>query len=99
MPGEPDRTLGEIGIAVMFCATFAEITPAALRGRYMGVALSTWSVGHVFGPLIGTILLEQAGRPMLGAACVATGIALFAAHHAIAPGLRRRSGAVDSLSA
>lgn len=31
-------TLGEIGIAVMFGATFADLAPADLRGRYMGVA-------------------------------------------------------------
>jgi MFS family permease len=84
-------TLGEIGVAVMFGATFAEIAPAALRGRYMGVASSTWSVGAVLGPLIGTTLLDQAGRPALWAVCTTTGLILFAAHHAVAPGLRCRT--------
>ena len=63
LPAMPDRswswTLGEIGIAVMFGATFADLAPADLRGRYMGVASTTWSVGAVLGPLVGT----AAARP------------------------------------
>ena len=38
-------TFGEIGIAVMFGAIFADIAPVDLRGRYMGVASTTWSIG------------------------------------------------------
>ena len=52
-------TLGEIGVAVMFGATFADLAPADLRGRYMGVASTTWSIGAVLGPLLGTV----AARP------------------------------------
>jgi MFS family permease len=86
-------TLGEIGIAVMFGATFAELAPGDLRGRYMGVASTTWSLGAVLGPLLGTALLDHAGRTALWAACSATGLALFAAQHAVAPALRRRTSA------
>jgi MFS family permease len=86
-------TLGEIGIAVMFGATFADLAPAELRGRYMGVASSTWSLGGVLGPLLGTALLDHAGRTALWAACSATGLALFAAQQAVAPALRRRTSA------
>src|SRR6266516_1344531 len=86
-------TLGEIGIAVMFGATFADLAPADLRGRYMGVASTTWSLGAVLGPLLGTALLDHAGRTTLWAACSATGLALFAAQQAVAPALRRRSSA------
>ncbi|MEU6784998.1 MFS transporter [Nonomuraea angiospora] len=85
-------TLGQIGIAVMFGATFANLAPADLRGRYMGIASATWSVGAVFGPLAGTVLLDHAGRTALAAACAITGIALFAAQQALGPALRRRSG-------
>jgi len=84
-------TLGEIGVAVMFGATFADLAPADLRGGYMGVASTTWSIGAVFGPLIGTILLDHAGRTALSVACVATGIALFAAQLAVTPALRVRT--------
>jgi MFS family permease len=86
-------TLGEIGVAVMFGATFADLAPADLRGRYMGVASTTWSLGAVLGPLAGTALLDHAGRTALWAACSVTGFALFAAQRAVAPALRRRTSA------
>jgi len=47
----------------------------------------------VLGPLLGTALLDHAGRTALWAACSATGLALFAAQHAVAPALRRRTSA------
>jgi MFS family permease len=84
-------TLGQIGVAVVFGATFADLAPADLRGRYMGVASTTWSLGAVLGPLLGTALLDHAGRTALWAACAATGLALFAAQQAVAPALRRRT--------
>ena len=87
-------TLGEIGIAVMFGATFADLAPAGLRGRYMGVASTTCSLGGVLGPLLGTALLDHAGRTALWAACSATGLALFAAQQTVAPALRRRTSAL-----
>jgi MFS family permease len=87
-------TLGQIGVSVMFGATFANLAPADLRGRYMGVASTTWSVGAVLGPVLGTTLLDNAGRNALWAACTVTGFALFAALRAIAPALRRRTSAL-----
>ncbi|TDD64951.1 MFS transporter [Jiangella aurantiaca] len=86
-------TLGEIGIAVMFGATFADLAPADLRGRYMGVASTMWSIGAVLGPVAGTVLLDHAGRTALGVLGALTGIALFAAQQALGPALRRRTTA------
>jgi predicted MFS family arabinose efflux permease len=86
-------TLGQIGIAVRFGDTFAGLAPAELRGRYMGLASTTWSIGAVLGPLAGTALLELAGPTILGSACAISGIALFAAARALAPALRRRTAA------
>jgi MFS family permease len=87
-------TLGQIGVSVMFGATFAGLAPAGLRGRYMGIASTTWSLGAVLGPLVGTALLDHAGRTTLWVASAATGLALFAAQKAIAPALRRRTAAL-----
>ncbi|MFI6505796.1 MFS transporter [Nonomuraea typhae] len=84
-------TLGQIGVAVMFGATFADLAPADLRGRYMGAASTTWSVGAVLAPLLGTALLDHAGRSALWAACTVIGLVLFAALRALAPALRRRA--------
>lgn len=86
-------TLGQIGIAVRFGDTFADLAPAELRGRYMGLASTTWSIGAVLGPLAGTVLLDLAGPTVLGSACAIGGIALFAAQRALAPALRRRTTA------
>ncbi len=86
-------TAGEIGIAVMFGATFADLAPADLRGRYMGIASTTWSVGGVLGPVAGTVLLDQAGRTALGMVGAVTGLALFAAQQALGPALRCRTSA------
>jgi MFS family permease len=84
-------TLGQIGVSVLFGATFAGLAPADLRGRYMGVASTTWSLGAVLGPLLGTALLDHAGRTALWAASSATGLLLFAAQRAVAPALGRRT--------
>jgi len=84
-------TVGEIGVAVMFGATFADLAPVDLRSRYLGVASTTWSIGAVLGPLLGTVLLAHAGRTALGTVSAITGIALFAGQHALAPALRDRT--------
>jgi MFS family permease len=75
----------------MFGATFADLAPADLRGGYMGVAVATWGVGTVLGPLVGTTLLHHAGRTGLWTTCAVTGIVLCAVQLAVAPALRRRT--------
>ncbi|QFU89930.1 MFS transporter [Amycolatopsis sp. YIM 10] len=89
-------TLGQIGIAVRFGDTFAELAPAELRGRYMGLASTTWSVGAVLGPLAGTALLDVAGPAALGTACAIGGVVLFVAQRALIPALRRRAAAHET---
>ncbi|MGW4058140.1 MFS transporter [Amycolatopsis sp. NPDC004747] len=84
-------TLGQIGIAVRFGDTFAGLAPAGLRGGYLGLASTTWSVGAVLGPLAGTAVLELAGPTALGVSCALGGIALFTAQRALGPALRRRN--------
>lgn len=84
-------TAGEIGVAVVFGATFADLAPADLRGGYMGAAAATWGLGSVLAPLLGTALLDHSGPSVLWATCAATGTALFCIQMAVAPALRRRS--------
>ncbi|HEU5158989.1 MAG TPA: MFS transporter [Streptosporangiaceae bacterium] len=88
-------TAGEVGVAVMFGATFAGLAPADLRGGYMGVAATAWAVGGVLGPLLGPALLERVGPAPLWAGCTVTGVALFAVQQAAAPALRRRTSERD----
>ncbi|WP_037063614.1 MFS transporter [Pseudonocardia acaciae] len=84
-------TAGEVGIAVMFGAIFADLAPADLRGGYMGIAATTWGVGGALGPLLGTAVLERAGATALWLGCAAVGVALFAVLRAAAPALRVRA--------
>lgn len=83
-------SLGQIGLAVQFGATFAALAPPDLRSGYMGVASSAWSLGAVLGPMLGTALLEQAGRTWLGVVAFAAGTLLFLAQQAVAGRLRER---------
>ncbi|WP_409181406.1 MFS transporter [Amycolatopsis sp. VS8301801F10] len=85
-------SLGQIGLAVQFGATFAALAPPDLRSGYLGVASSAWSLGAVLGPIIGTALLQQAGRTCLGVVAFAAGLLLFLAQQAVAGRLRVRSG-------
>jgi MFS family permease len=89
-------TLGQIGVSVLFGSTFAGIAPADLRSRYMGVASTTWSLGSVLGPLLGTAALDHAGRTGLWVVCTVLGIALFLAVRAVGPALRRSSSHPDN---
>jgi MFS family permease len=83
-------SLGQIGMAVQFGATFADLAPPDLRSRYMGVASSAWSLGVTLGPIVGTALLEHTGPTWLGATAVATGFLLFLAQRTVAGSLRQR---------
>ncbi|MBM7791143.1 MFS transporter [Tenggerimyces flavus] len=67
-------TAGEIGIAVMFAATFTDLAPAGMRGGYLGVAYAAWGVGTALGPVLGTALLERAGPTVLWLACALMGL-------------------------
>lgn len=86
-------TAGEIGIAVMYGAVFADLAPADLRGGYMGLAATTWAVGNMLGPLLGTAVLDRGGQPALWLTCAALGITLFLALRRLTPALRQRTSA------
>ncbi len=88
-------TVGEVGVAVMFGITFADLAPADLRGGYMGVAAATWGLGSILGPLLGTAVLDRVGPALLWLGCALTGVTLFAAQQAAAPALRRRTSQQD----
>ncbi|ATY11428.1 MFS transporter [Amycolatopsis sp. AA4] len=83
-------SLGQIGLAVQFGATFAALAPPDLRSRYLGVASSAWSLGAVLGPVLGTALLQQAGRTWLSVVAFAAGILLFLAQQSVAVRLREQ---------
>ncbi|HEU4948963.1 MAG TPA: MFS transporter [Kribbella sp.] len=87
-------TVGEIGYATMIGAVLADLAPADLRGGYLGLAGGmSWGLGSVVGPLLGTSVLEHAGRSTVWIGCAVLGAGLFVAQLAIAPALRARAAA------
>jgi MFS family permease len=51
-------TLGEMIFAPATSTFVANIAPEQYRGRYNGLWVMTWSIGMVFGPVLGTWLFE-----------------------------------------
>jgi MFS family permease len=66
-------TLGEMVTMPMASAYIANLAPAHLRGRYLGVSGLTWSLALVFGPALGMKLLTLSPA-IYFAACGALGL-------------------------
>ena len=66
-------TLGEMLSMPTASAYVADLAPASMRGRYMGVYGLTWTVALVVGPALGMSLLA-AGPSALWLACAALGL-------------------------
>jgi MFS family permease len=62
-------------------ALIAQLAPDHLRGRYMALSMSSWSIGWIAGPAIGAFILQEeplALWPAAAACCLAAGAgALF----------------------
>jgi MFS family permease len=57
-------------------ALIAELAPDHLRGRYMALSTSSWSIGWIAGPALGAFVLQQeppALWPAAAALCLAAG--------------------------
>jgi MFS family permease len=52
-------SLGEMIFAPATSAFVASIAPEQYRGRYNGLWITTWSIGMIFGPTLGTWLFEH----------------------------------------
>ena len=52
-------TFGEMLLVPTSTAVTADLAPANLRGRYMGMLGLTWSVGFGIGPIIGGLISDQ----------------------------------------
>jgi len=83
-------TLGEIATAAAGGAVAADLAPAHLRGRYLGLHGAVCSLGALLAPLGGTQLL-RAGAPALWLTCGAVAAAAALGQLALAPALRRRT--------
>ncbi|MCI0477859.1 MAG: MFS transporter [Anaerolineales bacterium] len=52
-------TFGEMILVPTSTAVTADLAPADLRGRYMGMLGLTWSVGFGIGPIVGGLISDQ----------------------------------------
>jgi MFS family permease len=82
-------TLGEMLQSPSNAATVAELSPAALRGRYQGVNSLTWSAGTAVAPVVGGFTQEHLGDAALWIGCFLL-CALVAAGHLITGPARER---------
>jgi MFS family permease len=67
-------TLGEMIYAPLTSTHVTNLAPERYRGRYMGLWHSTWSIGMLLGPTLGSMLYERKGA-LLWWACLVLGIA------------------------
>lgn len=86
-------TLGEILQAGLLTAVVADLAPAALRGRYLGVFGFSFAMAAIVSPLAGSQLLSRAGETGLwlgvGNAALLGGVAMLV----LEPALTRRGAA------
>jgi MFS family permease len=76
-------------------ALIAELAPDHLRGRYMALSTSSWSIGWIAGPALGAYVLQQeplALWPVAAALCLAAGAAGLLLERRLPAAVRRTPG-------
>ena len=87
-------TVGEMINAPSNSATNAELSPAAMRGRYQGVFSLSWSFASFLAPIMGAVALQYAGSVALWLGCLVLSGGVAVAHLAAAPSRARRIAAL-----
>jgi MFS family permease len=67
-------TTAEMLYSPMGGAHMTQLAPERYRGRYMGLLVTTWSLGMIAGPTLGTILFER-HEAVLWSSCAVLGVA------------------------
>ncbi|GAB3968425.1 hypothetical protein GCM10027615_20220 [Plantactinospora veratri] len=83
-------TLGEMLNSPSNSTLIAELSPAALRGRYQGLFSLSWSVATFAAPVAGGFVREQFGNSALWLGCAVLGGVVAAAHLLSGPARERR---------
>lgn len=83
-------TVGEVIGAAVGPAVVADLSPAALRGRYQGVFGFAFAAASMVAPVAGGWTYDSLGAPVLWSACAVVSFATAAGHVAIGPARRRR---------
>jgi MFS family permease len=81
-------------------ALIAELAPDHLRGRYMALSTSSWSIGWIAGPALGAYVLQQeplALWPAAAALCLAAGAGGLLLERRLPPTVRRTPEGIVAL--
>ncbi|WP_242624820.1 MDR family MFS transporter [Krasilnikovia cinnamomea] len=92
-------TLGEMIQSPSNSALVAELSPAALRGRYQGMSSLSWSVATALAPILGGFVQEHLGDSALWLSCAGLGVVVAAGQLASGPARERRVAALRAAAA
>ncbi|MFV2017672.1 MDR family MFS transporter [Micromonospora sp. LOL_023] len=84
-------TAGEMLNSPSNATLIAELTPAALRGRYQGVFSLSWSVAAFAAPITGGFVWQYAGNTALWLGCAAIGGVVAVGQLIAGPARERRA--------
>jgi MFS family permease len=84
-------TLGEMLNSPSNSTLIAELSPAALRGRYQGVFSLSWQIAGAAAPILGGLVREHVGNGALWLGCAAIGAVMAVAHLVSGPARERRA--------
>jgi MFS family permease len=87
-------TLGEMLQTPSNAALIAELSPAALRGRYQGVNSLSWSAGSALAPIVGGFVQQHLGSTVLWLGCAGIGAVVAAGQVVSGPARERRAAAL-----
>lgn len=92
-------TLGEMLQTPSNSALIAELSPAALRGRYQGVNSLSWSAGSALAPIAGGFVQQHLGSTVLWLGCAVVALAVAAGQVVSGPARERRAAALRQAAA
>jgi len=90
-------TIGEVIGAAVGPAVVADLSPAALRGRYQGVFGFSFAAASLVAPLAGGAVYDKLGGPTLWTACAVLSFVAGAGQLAIGPARGRRLAQLRAL--
>ncbi len=83
-------TLGEIANHPVASALAADLSPAALRGRYQGAFSLSWALAFFVAPALGGAVLAHFGAEIIWAGCFGLMVLVSAGQLRLGPARRRR---------
>jgi len=92
-------TLGEMLQTPAMSALVAELSPAALRGRYQGVSSLAWSAGAALAPVLGGLTQQHAGDAALWLGCCGLAALVAVGQLLSGPARERRAAALNQPTA